>query len=285
MDKGMILFLRQLETFRPTQIMERQEVSQGGSCEVGSLDLDVPQLGDGAETSKAIDQSGATTSPRSKPRKQILTEAQKERKRAWTRSRYQDLKEKKRKIALDYYHANKKRVLAQKKARRDSIPNFNKLHYQRIKPIHDERVRRYVASNKEKIKALHKAYLPRRRELCKLRRSQNPSRKLVENLRTRIYMMVRRNSPSMRYRTYEILGCTPDFFRQFLEHQFTPEMTWENYGSYWEIDHVMPLSRFDLEDADQVKLAFHYSNCRPLRGTLNAAKNDSCPGPHQPLLV
>lgn len=212
-----------------------------------------------------------------KHKKQVLTEAQKERKRAWTRKRYQEIKDKKIQEAADYYNQNRERVLAQKKARRDSIPGFNQLAYKRRLEKHGKVKCQWRKVNPEKYKARLERYKPRRRELNKLRRS--------ENLRSRIYMLVKRNNPKIRHHTYDLLGCTPDFFRTFLEAQFAPEMNWDNYGSYWTIDHIIPVSSFDLTDPAEVRKAFHYSNCRPLESELNSEKNDSLPGPHQALLV
>lgn len=60
---------------------------------------------------------------------------------------------------------------------------------------------------------------------------------------------------------------------------------WQNYGSYWHVDHIIPLASFDLRDSEQQKWAFHYSNCRPLEGSENLLKSDSIPDPHQALLI
>ena len=40
----------------------------------------------------------------------------------------------------------------------------------------------------------------------------------------------------------------------------TPEITWKNL----ELDHVRPLSSFDLTDPNQPKEASHFSNIQPL---------------------
>ena len=40
-------------------------------------------------------------------------------------------------------------------------------------------------------------------------------------------------------------------------------MTWDNYGSYWEIDHLKPLSKNG---------SFDYTNTRPLSVTENRKK-------------
>lgn len=52
--------------------------------------------------------------------------------------------------------------------------------------------------------------------------------------------------------------------RAHLQYQFEPGMTWENYGrGGWEVDHIVPLSKFDLTKHDEQKLAFALSNLRP----------------------
>jgi len=44
--------------------------------------------------------------------------------------------------------------------------------------------------------------------------------------------------------TMELLGCSLDFLRAYLERQFKRGMTWENHGNAWHIDHIIPLARF-----------------------------------------
>jgi hypothetical protein len=51
-------------------------------------------------------------------------------------------------------------------------------------------------------------------------------------------------------------------------------MSWDNYGT-WYIDHVLPVSRFDLTDEAQQRVCFHRSNMRPLGAKANFAKKNS----------
>ena len=70
------------------------------------------------------------------------------------------------------------------------------------------------------------------------------------------------------------LGCSIDQLKHWLEGQFAFGMSWDNYGD-WHIDHIIPLSRFDLTNHEEVKVACHYTNLQPLWAEHNLKKGDS----------
>lgn len=72
-------------------------------------------------------------------------------------------------------------------------------------------------------------------------------------------------------RTAELVGCTALELRAHVARQFTEGMSWENYGE-WQIDHKIPLSKFDLSDIEQQKECFHFSNLQPLWAKDNLKK-------------
>lgn len=49
-------------------------------------------------------------------------------------------------------------------------------------------------------------------------------------------------------------------------------MNWNNYGTYWNIDHIEPCCSFDLTIKENQQKCFNYKNCRPLLVSENAAK-------------
>jgi hypothetical protein len=65
-----------------------------------------------------------------------------------------------------------------------------------------------------------------------------------------------------------------DEFIKWIEFQFDNNMSWENHGTYWEIDHVIPCNSFDLTNEDDIKKCFIWSNLRPLEKKLNSEKRD-----------
>jgi len=73
--------------------------------------------------------------------------------------------------------------------------------------------------------------------------------------------------------TMQYVGCDKATLVAHIEKQWTKGMSWENYGQ-WEIDHIIPLSKWDLTDPMQMGLANHFTNLRPLWKGHNAAKSN-----------
>jgi hypothetical protein len=71
------------------------------------------------------------------------------------------------------------------------------------------------------------------------------------------------------------LGCSTAELKIYLESKFLPGMTWDNWSrDGWHIDHIKPLSSFDLTDPEQLKIACHYTNLQPLWAKDNLSKGD-----------
>jgi hypothetical protein len=71
------------------------------------------------------------------------------------------------------------------------------------------------------------------------------------------------------------LGCSIEEFKIYLENQFLPGMTWENWGcgeNDWQLDHIKPIFMFDLTDREQFLEVCHYTNLRPLWRIDNLAR-------------
>lgn len=78
-------------------------------------------------------------------------------------------------------------------------------------------------------------------------------------------------------KTLEMLGCSVKHCRKWLESQFDNNMTWENHGSCWHIDHFIPISYFDFSIPDQQNKCFHWSNIQPLHKKKNLSKSNKLP--------
>jgi hypothetical protein len=96
--------------------------------------------------------------------------------------------------------------------------------------------------------------------------------RLAKNLRSRLRHALRSNRAGSPVRD---LGCSIEQLKVYIEQQFVPGMSWDNYTyKVWHIDHIKPLSKFDLSDPEQFKEACHYTNLRPLWAKLNLQKNN-----------
>lgn len=110
----------------------------------------------------------------------------------------------------------------------------------------------WVRNNPEKVKA-------------------NLHRRLGQRLRGRLNKAVKRSGKGSASAVRD-LGMSIPEFKDYLADKFLPGMTWENYG-LWHIDHIRPLSLFDLTDDEQIRAAIHYSNMQPLWGPDNIRKS------------
>lgn len=101
------------------------------------------------------------------------------------------------------------------------------------------------------------------------RRLEDPGyqirRNLSSSLRHFVVCSIRKN------RIEALVGLSRVEIRRYLESMFLDGMSWDNYGE-WHIDHIKPLSSFDLSNREQQKMCFHYSNMQPLWAIDNIRK-------------
>jgi len=76
--------------------------------------------------------------------------------------------------------------------------------------------------------------------------------------------------------TENVLGYTIDDLRCHLESQFDEKMNWENYGIYWEIDHLLPVSYFQFSSYTDpgFKDCWNLENLQPLEKIENRKKSN-----------
>lgn len=124
----------------------------------------------------------------------------------------------------------------------------------------------------------HKKYYDNNKKEIYLRKSKNLNYRLNNNLRARIKKFLKCYNITKNNTTFKIVGCSPEFLKEYLEKQFTDNMSWDNYGILgWHIDHIIPLSRFDLSKKEEQLKAFHYTNQQPLWAEENLKKSNQIP--------
>jgi len=144
-----------------------------------------------------------------------------------------------------------------------------------------QRLRRWRLRNPERVKELSNVYKITRKDKIRIEQNnwQKKARKereifiLAQNMRARIRLALKNNQKQGS--TLEALDCSFEQLKKHLESKFQPEMSWDNYGKNgWHIDHIKPLSIFNLKDNEQYKEAFRYTNLQPLWAEDNLKKGN-----------
>ena len=112
-----------------------------------------------------------------------------------------------------------------------------------------------------------KDYFIRRREL-------DLNFKLACNFRSRTNKAFKSRNVRKTNKTFDFLGCSHSFFKNWINHQLYDIMRLENYGSVWRIDHCLPIASFNLLDENDMKKCFNWVNLRLMYTTENNSKND-----------
>ena len=115
----------------------------------------------------------------------------------------------------------------------------------------------------------------RRNKLQKIRYNTDINFKITITLRNRIWDVLNRKPKNKR--TLELLGCSIEELKKYLESQFLRGMNWDNHGKgigKWNIDHILPCNSFDLSDSKQQEICFNYKNLQPLWSLDNIRKSD-----------
>jgi len=144
----------------------------------------------------------------------------------------------------------------------------NQQYYQNNKSEIKKKNRAWESQNKDKASKSKQNWKKRNPEYLR-EYSQRLQVRLANNLRTRLRKAIQNHQKVGS--AVSDLGCSIDFLKSYLESKFQLGMSWKNYGE-WQIDHVKPLSSFDLADRKQLLEACNYSNLQPLWKEDNLSK-------------
>lgn len=170
-----------------------------------------------------------------------------------------------------YEKSHRKEITEKGKKYRKANPEKAKEYAKRYRNKNKDKInknrKKYIKDNSEKIKE-------KRRKYDKDRKKRDIVYKLKHNIRSAIGMAIKNKGYSQKSRTHEILGCSYEEFKIYLESKFEPWMTWDNYGKYngtlnygWDIDHIIPIASAITEE-DVIRLS-HHANFQPLCSYIN----------------
>lgn len=195
-----------------------------------------------------------------------------------------------------YYTDNRDKIINRVKKHKsensEHYKEYLKEYYSNNKELIKENRNIYIENNKDKISESQKAWRTEnkdliseyrkrniekrrknRREYEKKKKSEDPLYRITCSIRTLISMSIRKNGFSKKSKTSNILGCSFIEFKIHIESQFDENMNWDNYGIYWQIDHIYPISKY--KDESHLIELNHYTNLRPLESSENNKKKNS----------
>jgi len=162
--------------------------------------------------------------------------------------------------SLEEFSKHKKGLLGRNSECKVCQAKREKIYKDQNSHIIKEYNKQYKSLNKEYTLEYAKMY-------SKQKYINDPIYKFKSNIRTHINVRLKNFLKNKQGSTLSYLGCDWETFINHIESQFTPQMNWDNYGKgkYWEIDHIIPLSK----GGD-----FHYTNCQPLSIKENRFKSN-----------
>jgi hypothetical protein len=174
-------------------------------------------------------------------------------------------------IKKQYYLDNKDKFAERDKKYSETKKKWRDNNKEQLKEYYSSWREQNIELLSQKQREYNKLRQPIRNAQDIKRRKNDSQFRIACALRGRIGMLLKKNKIS---KTTELLGCSLEYFKNYLESQFTPEMNWDNYASYWEVDHIIPCSSFNLTNIDQQKQCFHYTNTQPLSKKENRTKSN-----------
>ena len=201
------------------------------------------------------------------------------RKKAYDEANKEELKE--------YREANKEEIAAYKKAyneaNKEELATKRKAYYEANKEKEALRKKVYYAANREKVNSRNKAYKSkpensnRANFLKRERRKNSPTLRISDSVSGQIRQQIKNKNQRT---VFSLLGYSLKDLMNHLEAQFKSNMTWENYGTLWHIDHIIPISWFKFETTDDAEFekCWSLSNLQPLLASINLSKGNRYAG-------
>jgi hypothetical protein len=140
-----------------------------------------------------------------------------------------------------------------------------------LKEIDRQTYHKCIAKNKEKTYKRNAEWRKKNWSKVYAKRLE-PSNKVANMLRGRTCSAIKKQLGNKKIKSLDFIGCSIPELMSHLESKFYANISWENYGSYWHIDHVIPCSKFDLTKESEQSKCFHYSNLQPLTAKDNLKK-------------
>ena len=188
-----------------------------------------------------------------------------------TMKKWEDINRKRRNLQkMEEYNQNKDE-------RKQYYKQKNSEYYQNNKEKINENACKWRQNNLDKSRATM------RKAMAKIR--STPCGKLNSSMRRGMNFSLKGQKGGKKWLT--LVDFTVQELKAHLEKQFTGDMTWENQGSYWHVDHKIPIAVFNFETPEDIdfKRCWALKNLQPLEAIENIKKSAKIGKTFQPSLL
>lgn len=148
--------------------------------------------------------------------------------------------------------------------------NFSKVQFPYTRRVCKKCEKNRRDMNKQVPELLERRRQYNRKSKAKLKK--DPLKRLRWSLSTRLWLSLHTKGIKKSKKTMNLIGMGIIDLKKYLEERFDENMNWENYGSYWHVDHVIPLDSGKTEQ--EIYKLHHYTNFQPLEATENIIKSN-----------
>ena len=180
----------------------------------------------------------------------------------------------------EYYQENQDKIKEYKK-------QYNQENQDKIKEKQKQYKKQYNQENKDKIKEQKKQFYQENKD-----KINNNQKKYIQNIkqnniplylcilqRTQLSRVIKQSNHTKIKHSIEYLGCDSEYLKSFLQSKMdlynqieTNEIKMDFTNIH--IDHIKPISKFNLDDEDEFLDCCHYTNLQPLLIQDNLSKHN-----------
>ena len=155
--------------------------------------------------------------------------------------------------------------------KKDNIAAYYKNKF-KLEKINENYKKKFIAEKQDefyKASSMNTIQIENYSEL----REKDIGYKLIDNLARRTTKELKKRNIERKINHTDLIGCNGDYLKKYISKLFTEDMTLNNYGE-WELDHIKPVSSFNLNNEDELQECFNYKNLQPLWKEDNKKKSN-----------
>lgn len=175
----------------------------------------------------------------------------------------------------EYYTILKKEYYLKHK---EHLNNLKKQNYIKNREFYLQKNKDYREKHKEELLEYNRNWQKNHKEYRRNKYHEymkDDLYKIKINLRSSINNYLNNRKIKKNAPVEQILGCSLEEFKKYIENKFQEGMSWKNRGK-WHLDHIIPMASAKNEE-EAIKLC-HYTNFQPLWAIDNLKKGAKIEG-------